>query len=72
MHWIRQDLKLNANETLDVKARIRYRQPLENATMHQTDSGLFVIFDKPQSAIAEGQFVAWYRGKELIGSGVIS
>ncbi len=72
VHWIRQDLKLNPNETLDVKARIRYRQPLENATMHQTDSGLFVIFDKPQSAISEGQFVAWYQGEELLGSGVIS
>jgi len=72
VHWVRQDLKLNPNETLDVKARIRYRQPLENATIHQTDSGLFVIFEKPQSAISEGQFVAWYQGEELIGSGVIS
>jgi tRNA-specific 2-thiouridylase len=72
VHWIRQDLFLNSNETMDVKARIRYRQPLENATLHQYDSGLFVIFDKPQSAISEGQFVAWYQGEELLGSGVIS
>ena len=72
VHWIRQDLKLNPEETMNVKARIRYRQPLENATLHQTNSGLFVIFDKPQSAITEGQFVAWYQGEELLGSGVIS
>jgi tRNA-specific 2-thiouridylase len=31
-----------------------------------------VVFDEPQSAITEGQFVAWYNGDELLGSGVIS
>jgi len=72
VHWIRPDLKLNSGESLDVKARIRYRQPLQKATLNQTDSGLFVIFDEPQSAITEGQFVAWYQGEELLGSGVIS
>lgn len=53
-------------------ARIRYRQPLEKATLHQTDNGLYVIFENQQSAISEGQFVAWYQEDELIGSGVIS
>ena len=72
IHWIRTDKKLQADETLEVFARIRYRQPLEKATLHQTNSGLFVIFDKLQSAITEGQFVAWYQGEELLGSGVIS
>src|SRR5690606_14227476 len=32
VHWIREDLKLRLDETLEVKARIRYRQPLQNAT----------------------------------------
>jgi tRNA-specific 2-thiouridylase len=27
---------------------------------------------EPQSAITEGQFVAWYMEDELVGSGVIS
>lgn len=71
-HWIRPDKKLNSGEIMVVKARIRYRQPLQKARLHQTDSGLFVIFDKPQSAITEGQFVAWYQEEELLGSGVIS
>ena len=53
-------------------ARISYRQPLEKATLYRTVSGLYVIFDNPQSAITEGQFVAWYDGPELLGSGVIS
>lgn len=72
IHWVRQDLKLAINETMDVMARIRYRQPLESATLHKTISGLYVIFTNAQSAIAEGQFVAWYKGEELLGSGVIS
>ena len=71
-HWIRPDLALSENEKMDVKARIRYRQPLENAILFRTFSGLYVIFEKPQSAITEGQFAAWYIGDELIGSGVIS
>lgn len=72
LHWIREDLTLQIDETIDVKARIRYRQPLEKATLYKTHSGLYVIFEKPQSAITEGQFVAWYQGDELLGSGVIS
>lgn len=71
IHWIREDLKLGYGESMQVMARIRYRQPLEKAVLHRTLSGLYVIFDNPQSAIAEGQFVAWYRDNELIGSGVI-
>ncbi len=72
IHWIREDLKLAEEEKMEVMARIRYRQPLEKATLHRTVSGLYIIFDKPQSAITEGQFVAWYNGQELLGSGVIS
>lgn len=72
IHWIREDLKIEAEKTLDVLARIRYRQPLEKATLYQTDNGMYVIFDQPQLAIAEGQFVAWYHEDELLGSGVIS
>ncbi len=72
IHWIREDLKLVEDEKMEVMARIRYRQPLEKATLHCTVSGLYVIFEAPQSAITEGQFVAWYDGPELLGSGVIS
>jgi tRNA-specific 2-thiouridylase len=72
IHWIREDLRLQPGQTMQVMARIRYRQELQAATLHQVDSGLYVSFDEPQSAITEGQFVAWYIDKELIGSGVIS
>jgi len=71
VHWIRQDLRLSLGQELKVKARIRYRQPLESAQLFQKDSGLYVIFEKEQIAISSGQFVAWYHDNELLGSGVI-
>jgi tRNA-specific 2-thiouridylase len=71
-HWIREDFKLKNQESLDVEARIRYRQPLEKAILHKVENGIFVEFQNPQSAIQEGQFVAWYQNEELLGSGVIS
>lgn len=71
-HWIRQDLTLQNGETMEVMARIRYRQELQKATLYQFESGLYVEFDEPQSAITEGQFVAWNIDDELVGSGVIS
>lgn len=72
IHWIRTDLAMEVGEEMIVKARIRYRQILENATLYQTEKGMFVAFENYQSAITEGQFVAWYQEDELLGSGVIS
>ena len=72
IHWVREDLKLQENQKKEFMARIRYRQPLQKATLTQTNLGLFVTFDDEQSAITEGQFVAWYENDELLGSGVIS
>lgn len=72
VHWIRTDLALEVGEHMSILARIRYRQPLQQATLHQLSDGMYVRFDEPQSAITEGQFVSWHLGDELIGSGVIS
>jgi tRNA-specific 2-thiouridylase len=72
VHWVRNDLKLNASQSEDYLVRIRYRQPLEKATLFQREEGLYIVFDRPQKSIAKGQFAAWYRDDELIGSGVIS
>ena len=72
LHWVREDLELQVGETMLVKARIRYRQTLEEAKLYKVASGLYVEFENFQSAITEGQFVAWYINDELIGSGVIS
>ncbi|KAA2216459.1 tRNA 2-thiouridine(34) synthase MnmA [Maribacter flavus] len=72
IHWVRPDLTLHTDESLKVKARIRYRQELQEATLYKLEGGMYVDFEEKQSAITEGQFVAWYLGEELVGSGVIS
>ncbi len=72
LHWVREDLKLKNGESMEVMARIRYRQTLEKATIYQFENGFYMEFENPQSAIAEGQFAAWYIEDELIGSGVIA
>ena len=72
VHWVRPDMKLAVGASMAVLARIRYRQELQEATLHQFENGLFVAFNKPQASITEGQFVAWHLADELIGSGVIS
>ncbi|MCS6833657.1 MAG: tRNA 2-thiouridine(34) synthase MnmA, partial [Flammeovirgaceae bacterium] len=76
VHWVREDLQLNVGEQMRVMARIRYRQPLEYATIYQEEEGLYVVFDQLQRGIAAGQFVAWHLpdndGEELIGSGEIA
>ncbi|MFD2726781.1 tRNA 2-thiouridine(34) synthase MnmA [Hyunsoonleella rubra] len=72
LHWIREDLALKESETMQVQVRIRYRQPLQKATLHKVENGLYIEFEQFQSAITEGQFAVWYIDEELIGSGVIS
>ncbi|MEO9893730.1 tRNA 2-thiouridine(34) synthase MnmA [Aurantibacter sp.] len=72
IHWVRPDMALQVDEKMEVLARIRYRQTLEKATLYKIESGLYVDFENQQSAITEGQFVAWYQNDELLGSGVIA
>ena len=65
-----------------ITARIRYRQPLAECVIESllpypdqppvTDRIAHVRFTTPQRAVAPGQFIAFYDGEELIGSGVIA
>lgn len=71
IHWIRTDLALSLHQTMEVMVRIRYRQPLQKASLYLNDNGLYIDFVTPQSAITSGQFAAWYIDDELIGSGEI-
>lgn len=71
VHWVRDDLKIAIGETMEVMARIRYRQPLQKATLFPQADAFYILFEQQQSAITSGQFVAWYLKKELVGSGVI-
>ena len=72
VHWIRTDLSMQPGDTRRYDVRIRYRQPLEKATLYQHEEGLYMIFEQEQRGVTPGQFAAWYDGDELIGSGVIA
>ena len=72
IHWIREDLKIGENETMQIEFRIRYRQPLHSGTLYRFKKGLYILFDKPISSVTAGQFVSWYINDELIGSGIIN
>jgi tRNA-specific 2-thiouridylase len=72
IHWLRKDLEMSIGETREYLVRIRYRQELQQGTLHMTDAGLYITFKEPQRGIAAGQFAAWYEGDELLGSGVIN
>ena len=71
LHWIRRDLEMKVGEIRRYKVRIRYRQPLQSATLIMRENGLFILFDEPQRGITAGQFAVWYDGAEMLGSGVI-
>ncbi|MDR2935775.1 MAG: tRNA 2-thiouridine(34) synthase MnmA [Rikenellaceae bacterium] len=71
IHWVRPDLALGVGESAPFDVRIRYRQPLQRATLVVTPESGYIRFATPQRGITAGQFAAWYSGEELIGSGVI-
>ena len=71
IHWIRPDQRMAVGEIRRFRVRIRYRQPLQDATLIMRDSGLYILFDAPQRGITSGQFAVWYDSDEMLGSGVI-
>ena len=72
IHWIRPDLSLKAGENMRCRVRIRYRQPLQEASLLMRENGLFIVFDEEQRSITSGQFAVWYADDgEMLGSGAI-
>ena len=71
IHWIRRDLTMQIGEVRRYKVRIRYRQPLQDATVVMRENGMYILFDSPQRGITPGQFAVWYDADEMVGSGVI-
>ncbi|MDE7305706.1 MAG: tRNA 2-thiouridine(34) synthase MnmA [Alistipes sp.] len=72
IHWLDPARAVPVGGQARFRVRIRYRQPLQDATLHVRAEGAFLVFDVPQRGIAPGQFAAWYDGDELVGSGVIA
>jgi tRNA-uridine 2-sulfurtransferase len=72
IHWVRTDLSMAAGERRNYQVRIRYRQPLQEATLCMEANGLYILFSNAQRGITPGQFAVWYYKDELLGSGVIA
>ena len=71
-----KDINLISCERIDkpikIKAKVRYNQPEQNATVEQTDENtIHVVFDEPQRAISKGQAVVLYDGDVVVGGGTI-
>ncbi len=71
IHWVDPDCAMAIGEERTFQVRIRYRQPLQQATLCRREDGLYILFDEAQRGITAGQFAAWYAGDDLVGSGVI-
>ena len=72
IHWIRKDKSIQTGEEKKYLVRIRYRQRLQEAILKMRKNYLYIIFKTHQRGISKGQFAAWYKKNELIGSGPIN
>ncbi len=59
-------------EKMRVRAKIRYRQPEQWATVESAGAdAVRVVFDEPQRAVAKGQAVVLYDNDVVVGGGTI-
>lgn len=58
-------------DEFDCLVRIRHRQPLQEAHVTVTETGVRVEFAEPQRAIAAGQYAVCYDGRVCLGGGAI-
>jgi tRNA-specific 2-thiouridylase len=72
IHWIRPDLEMRIGNEQEFMVRIRYRQPLQKARLYRKENGMYFVFEEFQRGITPGQFAAWHKDGELLGSGIIS
>lgn len=71
LHWITRS---PVAFPFSCQARIRYRQPLQDCTIHlqSTVQGARVTFATPQWAIAPGQSIVFYQQEQCLGGAVIT
>lgn len=68
LHWVSGQ---SPKAPMEITARIRYKAPEAAAELYPTDDGVEVRFIEPQSAMAPGQSIVFYRGDEVLGGGII-
>ena len=87
INWISGNPSVGgAKFPLKCKARIRYRQSLQECKIESEslnlelgkkhtrkilNSKFHILFKKPQRAITPGQSIVFYKGKEMVGGGII-
>ncbi len=69
LNWIAIDAPENS---IKVKAKIRYRHTEAEATVIPQDDGMFCVrFTEPQMAITPGQAIVFYDGDKVLGGSTI-
>jgi tRNA-specific 2-thiouridylase len=72
INWIQKpEWSREESFSVPIKAKIRYRQPLQKALFIKKADKFYLLFEELQRGITPGQFAAWYINEELIGSAVI-
>ena len=51
IHWVNPARTMPAGQSARFSVRIRYRQPLQEATLFVRDQGAYILFDTPQRGI---------------------
>lgn len=65
-HWLDP---ARSGEKLDVK--VRFRDPAEPAYIYKKDHSYLLKFLTPKKAVTPGQSAVFYRGRQILGGGVI-
>lgn len=71
-HFVNNTFNFSVIDGSTYSIRIRYRQELQEGSIHINKDGIYILFKDKQRGITPGQFAAIYSGEELIASGVIA
>lgn len=71
VNWIQPNAQLKEGGSSYYMIRIRYRQNLFQGRLLKVNHKYFAVFEKPEKSVTAGQFIAFYRGEELVMSAVM-